>query len=54
MFNIRSNNNPCFECKDRVVNCHSTCEKYLKWKQEYEQLKKNYHKQVNKKRNGYY
>lgn len=24
--------NPCKDCKDRKVGCHSTCEKYNQWK----------------------
>lgn len=23
---------PCRECKDRVVGCHGTCERYKAWK----------------------
>ena len=23
---------PCKDCEDRVVNCHSTCDKYISWK----------------------
>jgi hypothetical protein len=23
---------PCFKCQDRAPGCHSTCEKYLKYK----------------------
>lgn len=25
---------PCKVCKDRIVGCHSKCEKYLKFKEE--------------------
>lgn len=28
--------NHCYHCKDRVVGCHSTCEKYKKFKEELE------------------
>lgn len=24
---------PCKDCTDRVLLCHSTCEKYLTWKE---------------------
>ena len=24
--------NPCLDCEDRAVGCHSTCEKYISWK----------------------
>lgn len=24
--------NPCKDCKDRKVGCHSTCESYKAWK----------------------
>lgn len=23
---------PCKNCKDRFVSCHSTCNKYIEWK----------------------
>lgn len=38
---MRKNNNPCIECppisesSDRSITCHSTCERYLNWKNEY-------------------
>lgn len=25
---------PCKKCKDRVLNCHSKCEKYKSWKKD--------------------
>lgn len=25
-------NSPCRECKDRVLHCHSTCERYKEYK----------------------
>jgi hypothetical protein len=25
---------PCFDCKERVLKCHSTCEKYKAYRQE--------------------
>lgn len=31
-------NNTCLNCKDRHENCHSTCEKYLKFKKELEEI----------------
>ena len=30
--------NACLNCKDRHEKCHSTCEKYLKFKKELEEL----------------
>lgn len=28
--------NGCYDCKERHLGCHSNCEKYLKWKKEYQ------------------
>jgi hypothetical protein len=25
---------PCFKCENRTVSCHSTCEKYLAYREE--------------------
>ena len=36
--------NTCFGCTNRKVGCHSHCEKYKKWKEEYtrkQELKKS-------------
>ena len=30
-------NAPCKDCPDRVVGCHSTCERYKEWKAEKDQ-----------------
>ena len=30
--------NSCKDCKDRYVGCHSTCEKYINAKKEYDEL----------------
>ena len=30
----------CKDCKERTMTCHSTCEKYLKGKRDFEALKK--------------
>lgn len=30
----------CYHCEERTVGCHSTCEKYLKAKEEYDEIKK--------------
>lgn len=30
---------PCKDCTDRHMACHSTCEKYKEWKQEFDKLK---------------
>lgn len=32
------NINSCKDCKDRHVGCHSTCEKYINAKKEYDEL----------------
>lgn len=34
---IRPDNNPpCHkECKERQINCHSKCAKYIEWKRQY-------------------
>ena len=31
---------PCKDCEDRHVACHSTCERYIKWKEESDKIKK--------------
>lgn len=31
---------PCKGCEDRVVGCHSVCERYITWKAERDELKK--------------
>lgn len=31
---------PCKDCKERAIGCHSTCEKYKKYRTEWEELKK--------------
>lgn len=25
---------PCRDCKERVLGCHATCQKYIDWKKE--------------------
>lgn len=30
---------PCKDCTERIVNCHSTCSKYLDWKLELSKYK---------------
>lgn len=30
----------CLNCKDRVIGCHATCEKYAKFKERGDQIKK--------------
>ena len=34
---------PCFECPDRVVGCHSLCDKY----KEYQQANSEYVRKIN-------
>lgn len=36
----RGNENPCKDCKDRHLGCHSCCEKYIKWSEEREKFLK--------------
>ena len=28
---MKEQNNPCYQCPDRHVGCHSECEKYQTW-----------------------
>lgn len=30
--------NPCKGCEERHYLCHSTCEKYITWRKEYDEL----------------
>lgn len=46
--------NCCKDCKDRVVNCHSTCEKYKKWKQEFVNDKIKFRKHMRKYSDYFY
>lgn len=32
--------NGCYGCTERKVGCHSKCERYLKWKEEYDKKAK--------------
>lgn len=40
----------CFECKDRKLHCHSTCERYLKEKEEYSKEVRNVLSEKSKER----
>lgn len=31
---------PCKGCEDRVIGCHSVCERYITWKAERDEIKK--------------
>lgn len=31
---------PCKGCDDRVVGCHSVCERYITWKAQRDEIKK--------------
>lgn len=44
----------CLGCKDRKVGCHSTCEKYLKWKDKIDNDNKKRRKRINQYMNSYY
>lgn len=38
---LKSGSGPCGkDCKDRQVGCHCTCTKYIEWKQQYEEQRK--------------
>lgn len=28
---MKLEDDPCYKCQDRVVGCHSSCEKYINW-----------------------
>lgn len=46
---FRLQDNPCKNCKERAISCHSTCDKYLTWRkgfQEETQKLKNHKKQA--------
>lgn len=34
------NQNPCYQCLDREIDCHSKCTKYLIWKEEQDERKR--------------
>lgn len=36
---------PCKECPDRFLGCHSTCKRYLTFKESYEHFKEEKYKQ---------
>lgn len=42
-----SDDNPCYECTERTMCCHSTCEKYHKWKDDRRQKRKGLSMQIN-------
>lgn len=31
---------PCKGCEDRVIGCHSVCDRYITWKAQRDELKK--------------
>ena len=39
---------PCYQCKDRKVGCHGTCQKYIdfqkKWKENRSRARKKYNR----------
>lgn len=41
---------PCKDCNDRSVGCHSSCERYKKWAQDYDEQKKEYMDKLKKER----
>ena len=40
----------CYKCTDRVVGCHSTCEKYISEKAEHDKMKAEQRKAVEMER----
>lgn len=42
------NKAPCKDCPDRQVGCHSTCEKYLTFRKERNELNESIYKQREK------
>lgn len=32
---------PCYECKDRVIGCHGTCQRYKTFRRDYEKVRLN-------------
>lgn len=44
----------CMKCTDRTVGCHSTCERYLKEKAEWEQKKLDYNEATKDEQNYKY
>ena len=42
------NKAPCKDCPDRKVGCHSTCEKYLEFRKERDELNETIQKQRDK------
>ena len=43
-----ANNNPCFECKDRHIGCHGSCEKYQAQRKEWNRIIENRQKETKK------
>jgi len=37
---MRGKDIPCYQCKDRVVGCHSTCPKYIEFRKGREKVYK--------------
>ena len=31
---------PCKDCMERYIGCHSSCEKYIEWRKEFDEQKK--------------
>jgi len=45
--------NPCFNCSERSMSCHSVCNMYKDWKAEHE-AKREFERQVKEKMNNGY
>ena len=37
---LDENKIPCFQCKNRSITCHATCELYIKWSEDHKKNKK--------------
>lgn len=48
---MRLAHNPCRGCEERYVGCHSSCEKYIKAKEEIEEAKRK--ERLYKEHEGY-
>jgi len=45
---------PCHECNNRVLGCHSTCNLYKEWNEYNKKLKEAKHRCITKWKAGYY
>lgn len=43
-----SSKTPCKDCKDRVLYCHSTCDRYIEWKKEVDEYNRKMREEIEK------